>query len=265
MPFTENNGVRLRYRLEGKPGAPVIVFSNSLGTDLSMWDAQVSALQNEYGILRYDARGHGLSSVPTSAFAQEELGRDVLAVLDAAGVSRAYFCGISMGGQTGIWLGANAPERFERLMLCNTAAHIGTPETWNARIAAIRAGGMGAAVSAAVERWFTKRFIAQAPETIAAVRQMILDTPPQGYISCCEAIRDADLIMQAPRMAVPATVISGAYDPATTPAQGRVLSAMIPDARYVELEAAHLSNIEAAAEFTSALRELFVRAAQTAV
>ena len=111
-----------------------------------------------------------------------------------------------MGGQTGIWLGANAPERFERLMLCNTAAHIGKPETWNARIAAIRAAGMGAIVSATIERWFTKRFIG-APETIAAVRRMILDTPPQGYIACCEAIRDADLIMQAPQMGVPVTVI----------------------------------------------------------
>jgi|SRR5579872_2398585 len=265
MPFTESNGVRLRYRLEGKPGAPVILFSNSLGTDLSMWDPQVSALRNEYGILRYDTRGHGLSSVAAGAFTQEDLGRDVLAVLDAAGVARAYFCGISMGGQTGIWLGANAPERFERLMLCNTAAHIGKPETWNARIAAIRAGGMAAIVSATIERWFTKRFIERAPETIAAVRQMILDTPPQGYISCCEAIRDADLIMQAPQMGVPATVISGAYDVSTTPAQARVLSAMIPDARYIELDAAHISNIEAAAEFTSTLRDSFARAAQTAV
>jgi len=265
MPFTESNGVRLRYRLEGKLGAPVILFSNSLGTDLSMWEPQVSALRNEYGILRYDSRGHGLSSVATSAFTQEDLGRDVIAVLDAAGVSRAYFCGISMGGQTGIWLGANAPERFERLMLCNTAAHIGKPETWNARIASIRAGGMGAIVSAIIERWFTKRFIERAPETIAAVRQMVLDTPPQGYIFCCEAIRDADLIMQAPQMGVPVTVISGAYDVSTTPAQGRVLSAMIPDARYMELETAHLSNIESAAEFTSALRDSFARAAQTAV
>src|SRR5579862_2054709 len=183
MPFTEANGVRLRYRLEGKPGAPVILFSNSLGTDLSMWDPQVSTLGDEYGILRYDTRGHGLSSVPTAAFTQEDLGRDALAVLDAAGCSRAYFCGISMGGQTGIWLGANAPERFERLMLCNTAAHIGNPDAWNARIAAIRGGGLGVIVSATIERWFTKRFIESAPETIAAMRRMIFDTPPQGYIS----------------------------------------------------------------------------------
>ena len=265
MPFVESNGVRLRYRLEGKPGAPVILFSNSLGTDLSLWDPQVSALRNEYGILRYDTRGHGLSSVAAGTFTQEDLGRDVLAVLDAAEVPRAYFCGISMGGQTGIWLGANAPERFERLMLCNTAAHIATPEAWNARIAAVRAGGMGAIVSATIERWFTKRFIERAPKTIASMRQMVLNTPPAGYISCCEAIRDADLIMQAPQMGVPVMVISGAYDPGTTPAQGRVLSCMIPDSRYVELDAAHITNIEVPDEFTSALRDCFTRAAQTAV
>jgi len=265
MPFVESSGVRLRYRLEGKPDAPVILFSNSLGTDLSMWDPQVRALGNEYGILRYDTRGHGLSSVPTSAFTQEDLGRDVLAVLDAAGVSRAYFCGISMAGQTGIWLGANAPERFERLMLCNTAAHIATPDTWNARIAAVRGGGMGAIVDATIGRWFTKRFIERAPETIASVRRVFLDTPPAGYIGCCEAIRDADLIMQAPQMGVPAMVISGAYDPGTTPAQGRVLSCMIPDSRYVELDASHITNIEVPDEFTSVLRECFARAAQTAV
>jgi 3-oxoadipate enol-lactonase len=265
MPFVESNEVRLRYRLEGKPDAPVILFSNSLGADLSMWDPQVSALRNEYGILRYDTRGHGLSSVPAGVFTQEDLGRDVLAVLDAAGISRAYFCGISMGGQTGIWLGANAPERFERLMLCNTAAHIGTPEAWNARIAAVRAGGMGAVVSATIERWFTKRFVERAPKTIASIHQMILDTPPAGYMGCCEAIRDADLIMQAPHIGAPVTVVSGAYDPSTTPAQGRVLSCMIPDSRYVELEAAHITNIEVPGEFTSALRDCFARAAQTAV
>src|SRR5579883_815505 len=184
MPFVENNGVRLRYRFEGNPNAPVIVFSNSLGTNLSMWDPQVAALQSEFGILRYDTRGHGLSAVPPGPYTPEDFGRDALAVVDAAGIRRAHFCGLSMGGQLGIWLGANAPDRFDRLILCNTAAHIGSSEVWNARVAAIRAGGMGATVSATIERWFTPRFIAQSPEAIAFTRGMILSTPPQGYISC---------------------------------------------------------------------------------
>ena len=264
MPFIDVNGVCLRYRLEGKPGAPVIVFSNSLGTNLSMWEPQVSALRGDFRILRYDTRGHGLSGVAPGPYTQEQLGSDILALMDAIEIPRAHFCGLSMGGQVGIWLGANAPQRFARLVLCDTAAHIGNPEIWNARIAAIRAGGMPAIVSETVERWFTPRFIAQAPEVVASVRRMILDTPPQGYIACCEAIRDADLTGQASRINVPTLAISGTHDPATPPAQGRLLASMIRGARYLEFDAAHLSNIEAAPEFTAAVRDFLSAAAAPA-
>jgi len=261
VPFIEADGVRMRYRLEGKPGAPVIVFSNSLGTNLSMWDPQVAALRDEFRILRYDTRGHGLSAVPPGPYSQEQLGNDVLVLLDAVEIRHAHFCGLSMGGQAGIWLGATAPDRFARLILCDTAAHIGNPEIWNARIAAIRAGGMPAIVSGAIERWFTPKFIVQSPEVVACVRRMILDTPPQGYIACCEAIRDADLTAQASRVLAPTLVISGAHDPATPPAQGRSLASMIRGARYLELDASHLSNIEAASQFTSAVLEFLSGAA----
>jgi len=255
MPFIDVNGVCLRYRLEGKPGAPVIVFSNSLGTNLSMWEPQVSALRGDFRILRYDTRGHGLSAVAPGPYTQEQLGGDILALMDAIEIPRAHFCGLSMGGQVGIWLGANAPQRFARLVLCDTAAHIGNPEIWNARIAAIRAGGMPAIVSGTIERWFTPRFIAHSPEVVAPVRRMILDTPPQGYIACCEAIRDADFTEEASRVNAPTLVISGTHDPATPPAQGRLLASMIRGARYLEFDAAHLSNIEAAPEFTAAVRD----------
>jgi 3-oxoadipate enol-lactonase len=218
-----------------------------------MWDPQIPALQDAFRILRYDTRGHGLSAAPPGPYTYDQLGRDVLALLDAAQISRATFCGLSMGGQTGIWLGANAPERFERLVLSNTAAHIGNPEIWNTRIATIQADGMAAIVRATIERWFTPQFIAEAPEEIAAVRMMLLNTPPQGYAACCEAIRDADLTAQASRMKAPTLVISGSHDPATPPAQGRLLASTIPGARYVELDAAHLSNIEAEPQFTAAL------------
>jgi 3-oxoadipate enol-lactonase len=261
MPFIEVNGLRLRYRLEGKPDAPALVFSNSLGTNLSMWDPQASALRDTFRILRYDTRGHGLSAVTPGPYTQEQFGRDILALMDAVEIRQAHFCGLSMGGQVGIWLGANAPERFTRMVLCDTAAHIGTPDIWNARIAAIRAGGMPAIVSGTIERWFTLNFIQQEPEIIVSVRRMILHTPPQGYIACCEAIRDADLTAQASRVNLPALVISGAHDPATPAAQGRSLASMIHGARYFELEASHLSNIEAAHEFTTALREFLSGAA----
>ena len=264
MPFIDVNGVCLRYRLEGKPGAPVIVFSNSLGTNLSMWEPQVSALRGDFRILRYDTRGHGLSAVAPGPYTQEQLGGDILALMDAIEIPRAHFCGLSMGGQVGIWLGANAPQRFARLVLCDTAAHIGNPEIWNARIAAIRAGGMPAIVSGTIERWFTPRFIAHSPEVVAPVRRMILDTPPQGYIACCEAIRDADFTEEASRVNAPTLVISGTHDPATPPAQGRLLASMIRGARYLEFDAAHLSNIEAAPEFTAAVRDFLSAAAAPA-
>ena len=255
MPFIDANGVHLRYRLEGEPGAPAIVFSNSLGTNLWMWEAQISALRNDFSILRYDTRGHGLSAVPPGPCTQEQLGGDILALMDALEIRQAHFCGLSMGGQVGIWLGANAPDRFARLVLCDTAAHIGNPDIWNVRIAAIRAGGMPAIVSGTIERWFTQKFRVRAPEVIASVRQMILDTPPQGYIACCEAIRDTDLTEQATRINAPTLVISGAHDPAAPPVQGRLLASMIRGARYLEFVTAHLSNIEAAPQFTNAVRE----------
>lgn len=255
MPFIYANGICLRYRLEGKPGAPVLVFSNSLGTNLSMWEPQVSALCDDFRILRYDTRGHGLSAVAPGPYTQEQLGNDILALMDAIEIPQAHFCGLSMGGQTGIWLGANAPYRFTRLVLADTAAHIGNPEIWNARIAAICAGGMPAIVSGTIDRWFTQKFIAQSPDVIASVRRMILDTPPQGYIACCEAIRDTDLTDQASRITAPTLVISGMHDPATPPAQGCLLASMIRGARYLEFDASHLSNIEAAPQFTAAMRE----------
>lgn len=261
MPFIYANGVCLRYRLEGKPGAPVIMFSNSLGTNLFMWELQAAALRDEFRILRYDTRGHGLSSVAPGPYTQEQLGRDVLALMDAIEIRRAHFCGLSMGGQVGIWLGAKAADRFARLVLCDTAAHIGNAEIWNTRVATVRGGGMPAIVSGTIERWFTQRFIAQAPEGVASVRRMILDTPPQGYIACCEAIRDTDLTEAAAHVNAATLVISGTHDPAAPPAQGRQLASRIPGARYLELDTAHLSNIEAAPQFTAAIRNFLAGAA----
>ena len=253
MPFIEVNGLRLRYRLEGKPGAPALVFSNSLGTNLSMWDPQASALRDTFRILRYDTRGHGLSAVTPGPYTQEQFGRDILALMDAVEIRQAHFCGLSMGGQVGIWLGANAPERFTRMVLCDTAAHIGTPDIWNARIAAIRAGGMPAIVSGTIERWFTLNFIQQEPEIIVSVRRMILHTPPQGYIACCAAVRDMDLRHSLGRIHAPTLVITGSDDVSTPPEEGRFIAEHVPGARHVELPAPHLSNIQAAPAFTQAL------------
>lgn len=251
MPFIEIGDFRAHYTLSGPAGAPVLVLSNSLGTNFSMWDPEMPAFEKHLRILRYDTRGHGQSSVTPGPYRIEQLGRDVLHILDRLSLERVHFCGLSLGGMTGMWLGINARERLQKLILCNTAAHIGTAETWNARIEAVRKSGMKSVAPAIVERWFTPAFRAAAPETIAQTQRMIETSPPEGYAACCGAIRDMDQREAISSINVPTLVISGALDPATPPADGRFLAAKIRVARYVELPTAHLSNVEAAAQFSS--------------
>jgi 3-oxoadipate enol-lactonase len=251
MPFVEIGDFRAHYTLSGSSGAPVLVLSNSLGTNFSMWDPQVPEFEKHLRVLRYDTRGHGQSSVTPGPYRIEQLSRDVLHILDRLNLDRVHFCGLSMGGMTGMWLGVHAPERLHKLVLCNTAARIGTADGWNARIDAVFKGGMKPIAPAVIERWFSPAFRAAAPETVAQTQRMIEATPPEGYAACCAAIRDTDLRETLASIALPTLVISGAKDPATTPADGQFLAAGIRGARYVELPTAHLSNVEAAAQFSS--------------
>jgi len=253
MSFVELQAGRVHYRLDGSAGAPVLVFSNSLGATLSMWDRQVAALSRRFRLLRYDTRGHGLSAVPAGPYTIDALGGDVLELLDALRIDRPNFCGLSMGGLTGLWLGIHAAGRLDRLVVCNTAARVGTAEAWNSRMATVRSGGMKAIAPALLERWFTAAFRASAPQVVESTQKMVLQAPVEGYLACCEAIRDADLREEVAKVKPPTLIISGASDPVAPPAEGRFLAEKIPGARYVELEAGHLSNIEAAAQFSDAL------------
>jgi len=261
MPYAELADVRLHYEFEGDSAAPVLMLSNSLGTDLGMWAPQMPALTTSFRVLRYDTRGHGQSSVPPGPYTVAQLGRDTLDLLDALEIPRAHFCGLSMGGMTGMWLGIHVPERMISLALCNTAAKIGTAETWDARIAAVRAGGMKSIVDAVLARWFTPAFIAKATPELAAVRAELERTPPDGYTACCAAVRDMDQRDAIAGIRTPTLVIAGTHDLATPPAEGRLVADRIPDARYVELPAAHLSNIEATPGFNAALTSFLARAA----
>jgi 3-oxoadipate enol-lactonase len=255
MPFAETAAGRLHYRLDGAAGAPVLVLSNSLGATLAMWDPQLPELAKKFRVLRYDTRGHGLSAQPAAPCTLDMLGGDVVRLLDALRIERAHFCGLSLGGLTGLWLGIHAAERLNRLVVCNTAAKVGTLEAWNTRMDALRSGGMGAVTPGLLERWFTASFREKQPEIVESIRQMLLQAPVEGYLACCAAVRDADLREQVSGVKVPTLVISGASDPVAAPADGRYLAAKIPGARYVELAAAHLSNVEAPAQFNEALRE----------
>jgi len=253
MPELAVADLRARYELAGLPEAPVVVFAHSLGADLSMWDAQAEALAARFRVLRYDIRGHGATAATPGPHTIARLGEDVVRLLDALGVARAGYCGLSIGGLIGMWLGAHSADRLERLVLANTGARIGTHEGWNARIESVRQGGMGAVASAVIEGWFTASFRERSPGVVARVRARLEATPVEGYVGGCTAIRDADLSADLAAIRAPTLVIAGAHDPATPPALGRFVADAIPRARYVELEAAHLSNLEAAEEFTAAV------------
>ncbi len=253
MPFLEAGDLGVHYSLTGRVTPPVVVLSNSLGTNFSMWDPQAPAVEQKFRLLRYDTRGHGQSSATPGPYSIAQLARDVLALLDALAIDRAHFCGLSLGGMIGMWLGVNAPARLSNLVLCNTAPKIGTAETWNTRIESVRKAGMKSVAPGVLERWFTPEFRARSPQVVASVRRMLETTPPEGYIACCAAVRDMDQREAISAIRVPTLVISGARDPATPPAEGRFLAQRIAGAQYAELPTAHLSNLEAPEQFSSEL------------
>lgn len=243
--ITTDDGISLHVRRDGDPGKPAVLLSNSLGTDLSMWDDQIAPLVEHFHVVRYDVRGHGRSDAPTGDYTMDRLGRDAVAVLKGFGIDKAAFCGVSMGGMVGMWLGVHAPGRVTRLALCNTAATMPPKETWQQRIDTVLADGMEAIADAVVARWFTQPFIERAPEKVARVRGMLLTTPPVGYAGCCAAIRDMDQRSAISGIARPTLVVSGADDPATPPARGEEIVAAIKGAELAILpDCAHLSNIE---------------------
>lgn len=259
MPLADTGSNILHYRIDGDDALPLLVLSNGLGTDLSMWDPQIPALSREFRVLRYDTRGHGASSAPAESFSIEHLGRDVLALIDKAGVARVHFCGLSLGGMIGMWLGIHAPHRLQSLVLANTAARIGSPTMWNERIETVRSAGMKAISDAAVARWFTPDFIASHGDTVSEVKAAMERTSAEGYIRCCAAIRDTDHREAISRIPVPTLVVTGARDIATPPADGRFLAQHIAGSQSVEFDSAHLSNIESSREFNEALLSFFSR------
>jgi 3-oxoadipate enol-lactonase len=198
--------------------------------------------------------------VPAGPYAIADLGADVLRLLDALRIERAHFCGLSMGGTTGIWLGAHAPERIDRLVLCNTAAYFGPPDSFNARIATVLQSGMAVVTDGILARWFTPEFVAQQPLAVAAIRSDLLATSVPGYVACCEALRDLDERASLSRIKASTIVIGGTYDPAPTPQALRELAAQIPASEYVELPTAHLSNVAAPRAFNDAVRRHLIGA-----
>ena len=245
MPMIKaDDGCALNVEVEGRDSAPVLMLSNSLGTNLHMWDDQTPEWAKHFRVVRYDRRGHGKSDAPKGPYSMERFGRDVLAVADALKIKKFNWCGLSMGGMVGQWLGANAPDRIEKLILSNTNYHYADKGPWNDRIKFVKEKGLAELVDPNMERWFTKGFRDRAPQSIAHMKQMFLATTPVGYVASCEAIRDMDFTASNPRITAPTLVIVGKQDPATPPAAGEAIVQQIKGAKLAALDAAHISNIE---------------------
>ena len=251
MPeMTASDGVRLHYVVDGREDGPPLLFSNALGTDLRLWDAQAEAAAGlGFRAVRYDQRGHGASEAPAGDYTMEILGEDILELLDHLQIQQTAFCGISLGAMTGIRLAMHHPRRFSRLAFCNAAVWMPPRQGWDDRIKAVHDGGMQAIVDSAVERWFTKRFRESEPQEVERIRAMVLGIDPDGYAGGCAAVRDMDLRDRLGLIEAPTIVVVGAHDPSTPPERGQYLVERIPGAQKVVLESAHLSNIEARDEF----------------
>ena len=249
MPFAKLSAAQLHYQWAGNESAPVLAFCNSLGANYRMWDAQLEAFGPHFHILRYDTRGHGQSSVPPGPYNVEQLSRDFIELIDFLRVDRVYFCGLSMGGTTGMYLGANHPERLHKLVLCNTGAQLGTPESWHARIEAVTKGGMKAIAGLLMERWFTFDFRTSHSDEVAELQQMVESANPEGYIANCAAVRDADMREVVSHIKLPTLVVAGKHDLVATLAHGQFIAGAISHATLVQVPAAHLSNIEARNDF----------------
>jgi 3-oxoadipate enol-lactonase/4-carboxymuconolactone decarboxylase len=254
VPFITVGNTRLFYRLEGVEGRPILVLSSSLGTDHEMWAQQVPDLLPYFQVLRYDTRGLGASDAPSGDYSIERLGRDVLSLVDDLRISKFAFCGLSLGGMVGQWLGANALDRVTALVLANTSPLVDAKSSWDDRRHAVLKSGMAAIVDMVMQRFFSPGTLASGDPYVSSVRATLLGTNPVGYASCCAAIRDMDHTPLLRTIKVPTLVISGDHDLSTPwDRHGEILAREIPGAKAVRLPAAHLSNIERPRSFTEAL------------
>lgn len=254
MNAVKANGIVLHVEDRGLRDAPALVFINSVGTDFRIWDAVVPLFPH-HRTLRYDKRGHGLSA-SEGGDSIEAHAADLAALLDASGIRRATVVGLSIGGMIALSLTRLRPDLVQRLILCDTAHKIGTAEAWQARIAAVEAGGVASIAEATMERWFSPELRARQPDLVAVARHMLSRTPADGYVRACAALRDADLTAAAKAVAVPTLCLCGTEDIATTPELVRSLAELIPGARYRDIPGAgHIPCIEAPEVLAGLIRD----------
>jgi 3-oxoadipate enol-lactonase/4-carboxymuconolactone decarboxylase len=259
VPFIHTDNVRHFYHLDGRDDRPAIIFSHSLGVDHTQWDLQASDLLPHFRVLRYDIRGHGVSDASPGDYSLDRLGRDVLAIADAASLTQFAFCGLSLGGMIGQWLGVNAADRVTHLVLANTSPRVSNPAMMEERRTKVLKDGMSAIVDSVMQRFFTKESLAANSAEVASTRRTFLATDPVGYAGCCAAIRDMDNTPSLQIIRTKTLVIFGDHDVSTPwTANGDVLASSIPGAEVLGLPAAHLSNLEAPRSFSAALFDFLV-------
>jgi len=253
MPMIDADGCLLNVSVEGRDSGPTLILSNSLGCTLQMWEPQMRSLTQLFRVIRYDRRGHGKSQVPPGPYSVERFGRDVLAILDDLNIEKAHWCGLSMGGMVGQWLGANAPERFGRIILANTACHYPDPTNWHNRIKAVKEGGVAAVADTVIAGWLTSDFREREPQIAANMKAMLIASPVAGYLACCEALSTLDQRALLPKIKSPTLVIAGRHDMATPVSGAEFIRSQIPGASMTLLDAAHISNVEQSHAFTDAV------------
>ena len=251
------NGITFNYDVTGIDGAPWLIFSNSLATNLHMWDQQAADLRNSFRILRYDQRGHGQTEAPAGRYTFELLVADVIALMDALGIARAHWCGVSMGCATGMGLVQKHPSRFDRMVLCDNPGR-SSPEThrqWEERIAVAQKDGMAALLESTMQRWFPSETLKANPPHMDIIRRMILATPINGFIGCSAALGDHDFRPLMPQVKNPVLYMTGEKDGHNAAAM-KVMQQELPGSQYIVLPGAgHISNMDQPALFTKSLRE----------
>src|SRR6516162_4266387 len=203
MPMIDADGCLLNVSVDGRQSGPTLMLSNSLGCTLQMWEPQMKALGQLFRVVRYDRRGHGKSGVPAGPYSMERFGRDVLAILDDLNIDKVHWCGLSMGGMVGQWLGANAPERLGRIVLANTACYYPDPANWLNRIKLVKDGGMAAIADTVIAAWLSVDFREREPQVAANLKAMLLASPVTGYTACCEALSRLDHRELLPKISSP--------------------------------------------------------------
>ncbi len=250
----------LHHEATGPEEAPALILSPSLGTELSMWDAQTPALAQHFRLIRYDLRGHGQSPGIPGPYGIEDLGGDLVTLMDRLHLRAASLCGVSIGGMASMWAAAHAPDRVERLVVCCSSAFIDPQKTYLERAWAVRAQGLEPVADSIVSRWFTPAFAQRNPEAIRAMRERLIRTDSEAYAGCCEALADMDLREPLKAILAPTLVISGADDQATPPEHGRAIADRVSHARLeIVAQAAHLANVEQPAAVTELILNHLMR------